>query len=228
MATRARGVERAVFLAVLLHAAGPALADVEISARVTILPGAGDEGGWVDIVVDGEQATALDRCRRLARGEIESAKRERHRAKLALRCAAKPLQVPGRQMLDDQILRVRVTLPSIDESAPDAPSTTGHVLRYTRLLSAAECERQRASLAAAQAKVGKGPLEREIRLSQEKISQICEKVIERPIQRKPSQNHKFLEADWGHSRCQQAKRIGEILAAKHDKANDEYGCVRLQ
>jgi NAD(P)-dependent dehydrogenase (short-subunit alcohol dehydrogenase family) len=40
------------------------------------------------------------------------------------------------------------------------------------------------------------------------------------------QGHKFLEADRGRSRCELAKQLGEVLAAKRAQEPDEYACVR--
>jgi hypothetical protein len=227
---------------------GTAIADsgVEIAARVVLeLHGDLKNSDWIDVHVDGGGVPSIERCERLVEIELKRAYPSGTiKPKLTRPCRATGLPKAAPLALEPQLLRIREPLSAIDLFAISSQPTTGYVVRYSRMLSAVECERRRDKLVAeaheAPKEQSKGALEEEVRRNQEQIRHACDKSegheteAHKPVlkrKRGAAQQDRWLEADTARSRCEQAKRMGEILAAKRAEspaAPDpvERSCVR--
>jgi hypothetical protein len=210
----------------------------EIAARVALeSPGDGGKSNWVDFIVEGGGVPSIERCERLVDKELKHVYPQgvSIRPKLTRPCLARPLPSAGPPMLDPQILRITEPLPSLDLMAVGASPTKGHIIRNTRMLSGVECEKRRDKLIATakeSQKESKGALDDEARLNQEQIRKACEREPPHKPKRGRGQKDKWLEADTARSRCEQAKRMGEILAEKRGEGTSagdgiDRACVRF-
>jgi len=220
----------------LLWGAHTARADLdltsEIAARVALeTPGDGGRSDWVDFHVDGGGVPSMERCERLVETELRHVYPEgsKIKAKVTRPCLARPLPASGPPMLEAQILRVEEPLPSLKLMTLSTTPTTGRIIRYTRMLSAIECERKREKLVASARAEPKHFLEEQAKLDNEAINKMCDPGVPKPNKRSKSKDV-WLDHDNARSRCEQAKKMGEILARKRAEQETvdpiQRACVR--
>lgn len=201
-------------------------ATLQTTARVALESGAeSGRNNWVDFHVDGENEAAAARCARLVDAELRRvfpAGAMIH-PRVVRACGPGPLPVFGPPAIDAQMLRAEDALPSLDLFALSAPPTTGRIVRFTRTLSAAQCEAQREHLSAL---AGAAPehedalhfLEEEQRRNAEKTSILCRSSSGldegHKGKRRRTQSSAWLERDTARSHCEQAKAMGAVLARR--------------
>jgi hypothetical protein len=237
-----------LMLVCFVGGSGTAEEPTEIAARVVLeAPHDAGRSDWVEFHVEGGGVPSIERCERLVEAELHHVYPAGASIKPRVQrpCYAATLPAMGRPSVDAQILRVREPLPALDLFSITSTPTVGYVVRYTRTFSAVECEHRREQLtASARGEVAasqkRKALEEEARLNGEQIAKMCDRKVRKRSLNSPGSDSydvkkrgrdAWLEHDLARSRCEQAKRMGEILAGKRAEAAQlvdqaERTCVR--